>query len=331
MNMYNGVINVYKEAGYTSFDVVARLRGILKQKKIGHTGTLDPDATGVLPVAVGNATKLIEYLTDKKKEYIATYVLGLHTDTGDISGNILSQSDAEVTEEEIIEATASFKGDIMQIPPMYSALKVDGKKLYELAREGKEIERKTRRITIYEAEVLYIGEYEAFLQEFDRYYGKNDRPIPGNESHLSRRMTICMRVVCSKGTYIRTLCEDIGHKLGTTAVMTALKRSASGDYGEDSAHTLSEIENIVSTGDAGNILIPTESAFMQYPKVCLSGEELRLARNGNVLKPGDILKAEECTDDSPLYIRICDDRGAFFALYERKSSGKVYKPKTMFL
>lgn len=145
----DGIINVYKEKGYTSHDVVAKLRGILHQKKIGHTGTLDPDATGVLPVCLGKATKVCELLTDKKKTYLAVVRLGVQTDTQDLTGTILEEKEVQVTEEQIRETTASFLGDYEQIPPMYSAVKVNGKRLYELARQGKEVERKARRVHIY--------------------------------------------------------------------------------------------------------------------------------------------------------------------------------------
>lgn len=330
MNTYNGIINVYKEAGYTSFDVVAKLRGILKQKKIGHTGTLDPDATGVLPVVTGNATKLADYLTDKKKEYIAAFILGIRTDTCDISGTVISDSDMHVSDEDIRRATVSYTGDIMQIPPMYSALKVNGRKLCDLAREGREVERKPRPVTIYEAEILHIGSLTDSAEVFGKYYGKYDRQIPGNESCLAERTVVCMRVVCSKGTYIRTLCDDIGLKLGTGATLIRLKRTLSGVYGIDTAHTLSEIESMAASGDTDRFIIPTDTAFGEYPEVHLSGESLRLARNGNAI----VLKGSGITGDNPgsEYIRVYDDKGVFFALYERKASGQgIYRPKTMFL
>ncbi len=179
--MYHGIINVYKEAGYTSHDVVAKLRGICRQKKIGHTGTLDPDAVGVLPVCLGNATKLCDMLTDRQKEYIATLQLGISTDTQDGSGKVLARREVSASPSEVRDVILSFVGDSMQVPPMYSALKVNGKKLYELAREGKEVERAARPITIYELEIL-------------------------EEAHPE----YIIKVKCSKGTYIRTLCHDIG-------------------------------------------------------------------------------------------------------------------------
>ena len=179
--MINGIIIVNKETGFTSHDVVAKLRGICGQKKIGHTGTLDPAATGVLPVCLGSGTKLCDMLTDRDKEYVAELLLGVETDTQDTTGSVLRESPVTVTEEEVSRACLSFLGDYDQIPPMYSALKVDGRKLYELARAGKEVERKARTVTIEELEI-------------------QEMKLP----------IVTMRVVCSKGTYIRTLCHDIG-------------------------------------------------------------------------------------------------------------------------
>ena len=195
--MIHGIINVYKEKGFTSHDVVAKLRGIVGQKKIGHTGTLDPDATGVLPVCLGKATKLCDLLTDKNKTYEAVLLLGKTTDTQDITGEVLEEKSTEaLTEEKVREAIEGFIGDYEQIPPMYSALKVNGKKLYELAREGKVIERKARPVKILDIQILEI--------DFPK---------------------VRMEVSCSKGTYIRTLCHDIGEKLGCGGCMESLIRT----------------------------------------------------------------------------------------------------------
>ena len=192
----NGILNIYKEAGFTSHDVVAKLRGILKQKKIGHTGTLDPDAEGVLPVCVGNATKLCGLLTDKEKTYEAVLLLGQETDTQDLSGKVLRKAEVTVSEEAVREAILSFQGNYDQIPPMYSALKINGRKLYELAREGKEVERKPRKVTLREISISWIE-----LPE------------------------VSFTVTCSSGTYIRTLCHDIGEKLGCSGCMKTLLRT----------------------------------------------------------------------------------------------------------
>ena len=215
--MVNGIINIYKEVGFTSHDVVAKLRGIVKQKKIGHTGTLDPDATGVLPVCLGNATKLCDMLTDKSKEYEACMLLGVTTDTQDMSGKVLENKQVSCTQEEAREAVLSFIGEYDQIPPMYSAIKVNGKKLYELARNGIEIERKPRRVEISHIEIL-----ECSLPE------------------------IHFRVSCSKGTYIRALCADIGDKLGCGAAMKSLIRTRVGTFVIEEAWKLSEVEKMVA-------------------------------------------------------------------------------------
>ena len=195
-NTYNGIINIFKEKGYTSHDVVAKMRGILKQKKIGHSGTLDPDATGVLPVLLGNATVLSDMLTDKSKEYEAVLLLGVSTDTQDSTGNKLKESDiSSLTKEKVKEAINSFLGEYMQLPPMYSALKVGGKKLVDLAREGKEVKREPRKVYIFDIEII--------------------------EMDLPR---VRYRAKVSKGTYIRTLCHDIGEKLLVGGCMESLIR-----------------------------------------------------------------------------------------------------------
>jgi len=238
--MLNGIINIYKEKGFTSHDVVAKLRGMLRQKKIGHTGTLDPDATGVLPVCLGSATKLCDMLTDKEKEYIAKVQLGVTTDTQDMTGTVLRESTVEVTEEDVKNVLQSFIGAYDQIPPMYSALKVNGKKLYELAREGKEIERKARPVIIHYIEIL-------------------DMQLP----------QITIKVGCSKGTYIRTLCHDVGEKLGCGAAMAALERTKSGQFSLDRAITLAELEEkLKAAGESRNevldtLVIPVDKMFSE--------------------------------------------------------------------
>ena len=213
----DGIIVIRKEKGYTSHDVVAKLRGILHMKKIGHTGTLDPDAEGVLPVALGKATKLVDLITDKEKTYEAVMRLGVVTDTQDMTGTILSQTEQiSVTEKEVKEAAESFLGEQLQIPPMYSALKVNGKKLYELAREGKTVERKPRPVHFYQIEILEIN-------------------LP----------LVRYRVVCSKGTYIRTLCHDMGEKLGCGAAMESLVRTKVGKFELKDAITLAQAEEAI--------------------------------------------------------------------------------------
>ena len=316
--MYNGLINVYKEAGFTSFDVVAKLRGILKQKKIGHTGTLDPDATGVLPVVVGNATKLVEMLTDKQKEYVAEFVLGITTDTQDISGEVTDRRKVECSESDIRDAIASFTGDIMQVPPMYSALKVDGKKLCDLAREGKTVERKPRPVTIHEIEILSI--------EMENNAPASATGEQGADNAATEAAAdgpkISIRVVCSKGTYIRTLCNDIGQKLGCGATMTTLKRTMSGRFDIEDAHTLEEIEDFIKSGRADEIITPTDAIFADVPRYDVSAKEIPLIKNGNQIQISG-------KNDKELRI-YADD--VFVALYESKNPKQnIYKPKYMFL
>ena len=235
----NGIINVYKEKGYTSHDVVAVLRKIAGQKKIGHTGTLDPDATGVLPVCLGRATKLCDLLTDRDKTYEAVLLLGKTTDTQDISGAILKEQPTDhLNEAEVTKVIESFKGTYDQIPPMYSALKVNGKKLYELAREGKTVERKSRKVTIYQIHI--------------------------KEIQLPR---VRMEVTCSKGTYIRTLLEDIAAAMGQKGTMSALRRTTAGVYTETDAHTLEEIQAAKDAGPEAlqALMLPVESVFESLP------------------------------------------------------------------
>ena len=245
--MINGMVNVYKEAGFTSHDVVAKLRGIVKQKKIGHTGTLDPDATGVLPVCFGNATKLCDMLNDKSKEYEACMLLGVTTDTQDISGTVLEQKEVNITKEEAENAIMSFIGEYYQIPPMYSAIKINGKKLYELARQGKEVERQPRRVEIQNIEIM-------------------DMQLP----------EIKFRVGCSKGTYIRTLCEDIAKKLGTVGYMEELQRTKVNNFRIEDSILLDDI----TLENAEKNIIKIEKVFKEKDKINLDNKKLEMFLNG---------------------------------------------------
>ena len=325
--MHHGMLTVYKEAGYTSSDAVARLRGILRMRKIGHTGTLDPDAEGVLPMCLGNATRICELIADREKEYLAVMRLGVVTDTQDMSGEILSQipeeqipaillqtnadvtaiakgnpelntdeiaeaiakgnpvlnadeakeGDPEATSKEktedsinrrIREAAAAFTGEIDQIPPMYSAIKVNGKRLYDMARKGITVERKARRITIYSLDIEKI-----------------ELPL------------VTMRVRCSKGTYIRTLCEDLGKALGTGAAMQSLLRTRVGQFTLQEARTLDELEHIAKTEPEQllPLIRPVDSFFVDLPAASCSPDALRLLKNGNTLTTDEFrfLTAEE--------------------------------------
>lgn len=297
-SMYNGILNVYKEAGFTSHDVVAKLRGILKQKKIGHTGTLDPDAVGVLPVCLGVGTKLCEFLTDKTKEYVVVLQLGVKTDTQDLSGTVLENRPVDVTEEQIREAATAFIGEIQQIPPMYSALKVDGKRLYELAREGKEVEIKARPVVIYEIEI----------QEISLPY-------------------VTMRVKCGKGTYIRTLCQDMGEKLGCLGAMKQLTRTRSGAFTIGQALTLSKIEQLRDAGEIGEHIVPVDQVFADYPAVRVLPQFRKMIDNGNSFTEHHCENREKIPNGAE--VRVYRDDDLFCGIYQRE--GELYKPVKMFL
>lgn len=304
--MINGIINIYKEKGYTSHDVVAKLRGIMKQKKIGHTGTLDPEATGVLPVCLGNATKLCDMMVDKEKEYVAKACLGIMTDTQDITGKVMEEREVSIAPGQLEEVIRQFVGEYRQIPPMYSALKVKGKKLYELAREGKEIEREPRKVMIHEIELL-----EEKLPYFT------------------------IRVKCSKGTYIRTLCHDIGIRLGTLAAMTELTRTKSGQFTLESALTLSQVEALMKEKEEENppgFVLSADSFFRDCPAIELKKSYEKLIYNGNPFE-NNCLKEEfkniEVKDQKKYRIYVNDHK--FMGVYEyRKKEGKFY-PFKMFL
>lgn len=298
--MINGILNVYKEKGYTSHDVVARLRGIVGQKKIGHTGTLDPDATGVLPVCLGKATKVCDLLTDKDKVYEAVLLLGKETDTQDITGEVLRESPVQVSEEEVEKAVMSFVGDYSQVPPMYSALKVNGKKLCDLARNGIEVERKAREVIIFEIEIL-----------------KMELP------------QITMRVHCSKGTYIRTLCHDIGEKLGCGGCMESLKRTKSAEFYIGEALTLDEIEEQKKAGKLAELLYPIDYVFSSLPKRTVKNKYGKILYNGNRIAP-EFFTGKEALETKK-DIRIYDEGGQFVGVYRYDDRQGNYKPVKIFL
>ena len=301
----NGILNVYKEPGFTSHDVVAKLRGICKQKKIGHTGTLDPDASGVLPVCLGNATKVCDLLTDKDKEYRAVLLLGRTTDTQDVPGKTLEERPVLAAEEAVREAILSFVGDYDQIPPMYSALKVNGKKLCDLARAGKEVERSSRRVKICSIQI--------------------------EEMDLPR---VKLRVNCSRGTYIRTLCHDIGQRLGCGGTMESLIRIRSGQFVLEEAKTLSEFQKMADAGELEEALIPVDSLFGDLPKAAVRPEWIRLADNGNPLQE-DALETDapfgEGTRPDGERIRIYGQGGRFYGIYAWKEESGHFKPVKLFL
>ena len=275
----DGIINVYKEPGFTSHDVVAKLRGIIHMKKIGHTGTLDPDAQGVLPVCVGRATKLCGMITDWGKTYEAVMLLGRKTDTQDISGNIVEQRRVSVDERMVLEAATSFVGGYEQIPPMYSALKHNGKKLYELARQGREIERKPRHVNI----------------DFIRI----------NEMNLEdEEKTVTFTVSCSKGTYIRTLINDIGEKLGCGACMVKLIRTRVGRFVIDESLTLNQISALVLKGTVEDYITSADELF-DYPKLFVREEYNKLLYNGNRFMADAVCEESEIHHGQD-YIQECE-------------------------
>lgn len=249
----NGIIVIDKPQGKTSHNMVSFMRRITKIRKIGHTGTLDPMATGVLPLCIGSATKAADMLTLSDKAYRAEFVLGKTTDTLDAEGNVLSECEVNVTEDEIREAILSFTGEIEQVPPMYSAIKQDGKKLYELARKGIEVERKIRRVTIHSIDIIEID-----MQE--------NRAV--------------IEVNCSKGTYIRTLCDDIGKKLGCGAYMTALRRIKTGCFEIKDAYTVEEIEKLAQGGMLEQKLKSVDSLFAEYDSIHLNEKQTKSIKNG---------------------------------------------------
>ena len=307
--MINGIINVYKEVGYTSRDAVTRLTGILRQRKIGHTGTLDPAAEGVLPMCVGKATKLCEKLTDHKKQYVAVMKLGIATDTEDTTGEIIEKTDyldywyeERLAVDNLTKVVSKFIGKQYQTPPMYSAKRVNGKRLYELAREGKIIERKPCEITVYGIEI-------------------NDVDIINRE--------ITMTVDCSKGTYIRTLCKDIGEELGCKAAMKSLLRTKTGDFYLENSYKLDEIEKIVREDRLEEILIPIEEIFHNIRRVDVYGYASLLLDNGGIVKVEEVrlqFDTEELKNGEKF--RMYNKDGEFRAIYsydEKISSFKIDK------
>lgn len=297
--MIHGVINIYKEKGYTSHDVVAKMRGILRQRKIGHTGTLDPDAEGVLPVCLGAGTKLCDMLTEHDKTYRAVMLLGKVTDTQDVSGMVLRETTPDVTEEEVRETIAGFVGDYDQIPPMYSAIKVNGKKLYELAREGKTIERKARHVVIHGIEI--------------------------EEVNLLR---VTMTVNCSSGTYIRTLCHDIGEKLGCGACMEELTRTRVGQFRIEDSIRLAELEEKVQSHRLQENIISIEEMFSDLPVVKTKPECDRLLYNGNPLYISQVVEVDKTENGK--WVRMKDSKGSFYGIYEKKKQYGKFHPVKMF-
>ncbi|MCR5831746.1 MAG: tRNA pseudouridine(55) synthase TruB [Lachnospiraceae bacterium] len=301
----NGILNVYKEKDYTSHDVVAKLRGILNTKKIGHTGTLDPMAEGVLPVCIGGATKLVESFADETKEYETVMLLGKTYDTLDVTGTLLEDHEVMSTKEEIESAVMSFAGGYDQVPPMYSAKKVGGQKLYDIARSGRTVERKSVFVNIFDIDILSI--------------------------ELPR---VTMRVHCGKGTYIRSLTDDIGRKLGCGAAMEKLTRTRVGNFTIKEAMRLSEIEEAVSDNKITDVIISAEELFGDLVGVHTSGETSRLLANGNVISGASVRKLApelETKVQNGTRVRMYDSKGKFTGVYEYRVSDDAFKPYKMFL
>ena len=252
----SGILVMNKPQGFTSFDVIGKLRGILKMRKLGHTGTLDPMATGVLPVLIGTAARACDILPDESKAYRAEFQLGTVTDTQDSSGNVLETHPFDVSESELLAVLPQFTGEIQQIPPMYSAVQINGKRLYELARAGKEIERPARQVTV----------QSLTLEAFDSQSGRGT-----------------LVIACGKGTYVRTILHDIGGVLGCGCMMTALERTAACGFTLNDAHTFEEVQQAADAGSAESLVIPTDRLFLSLPSVTLNETQTRLYRNGVLL------------------------------------------------
>ena len=286
----NGIILIDKPQDWTSHDVVAKPRGILHERRIGHSGTLDSLATGLLVVFVGRATRAVEFAEADSKEYIAGLRLGLSTDTQDISGNVIAECSDLPDEGAVRRAVNSFIGDIEQIPPMYSAIKIGGKKLYELARKGQSVERAPRKITVSSIEII------------------------GREGG-----DYLLKIACSKGTYIRTLCNDIGASLGCGACMSSLRRVRAGAFSIEDAHSIDEVENAVNDGRVVDIMLPVDTLFSALPELKVSESAAKRLKTGNIIK----ISAHDCD------YRVYSESGEFL-LAGKAENGKLKTIKSFF-
>ncbi len=287
----NGILLIDKPADWTSMDVCAKLRGALREKRVGHSGTLDPMATGLLVVLLGRATRAAQYAEAQRKTYEALLRPGLVTDTQDVWGEILRSEDADVTDEALAAVLPRFRGEIWQVPPMYSALKVNGQKLCDLARKGRDVERKPRRVTVYALE----------------------------QTGRAENGDVALHVECSKGTYIRTLCHDVGAALGCGAVMSALRRTRCGAFDVASAHTLDAVLDAAAQGRAEELLLPVEAVFAELPALTLTAAQERVIRCGG-------------TYSCPLpegRFRLKGAQGAFLAFGETRE-GKMRAVKSFY-
>lgn len=312
MNEFDGVLAVHKPAGFTSHDVVAKVRRLVSMKRIGHTGTLDPAVTGVLPLCLGRSTRIVEYLQEMPKEYVATLRLGVATDTEDMTGTITEQVESvEVSEEQVRHVLEQMIGTISQVPPMYSAVKVDGKRLYELAREGKTIERKAREVTIYELEII--------------------------DFKAGAHPEVSFRALCSKGTYIRTLCVDIGRALHVPSVMVQLVRTQSAGISLDQCVTFEQIAEAVEQGRLEQHLIKPDQAMSSLPAYTVDASVYKHTLQGkrisiDLIQPkdeSDLTSADAKTELSVFKLYAPD--GIFIGIFRLEPSAKEIVPVKVFL
>ena len=299
----DGILNINKEKGFTSHDVVAVVRKILHMKKVGHTGTLDPDAQGVLPICVGRGTKLSDIIMDGQKSYRTILYLGKTTTTEDASGEVIEEKPVVFDEDKIRQVISSFIGEIEQIPPMYSAIKINGKKLYELAREGKEIERKSRKITIFDIHICNF--------------------LPPNRVEIE--------VDCSKGTYIRTLCADIGRDLGCGGHMEELLRTATGGFLLENAITLGELKTLAEKEELTSVLATLEDALKKFPCIIIAEESTKLLYNGGAIKEDYFIQAPEILEEGQI-VQAFDFENNLIGLYRiTEDEGFFIKPFKMLI
>ncbi len=326
--MPNGILIVDKPAGWTSQDVAAKLRGVFHEKRVGHGGTLDPMATGVLPIFIGRATRAVPFFEHADKVYEAELRLGLATDTQDITGRTLEEHPVDITQDQLESALARFRGEIQQIPPMYSAVKVNGQKLYALARQGKEIERAPRPVTIFELKASGIrhpasgdggcGSFDSGLRlRSGRPDGGDDSRLSADKQCLSLHTDVKLLVHCSKGTYVRTLCHDIGAALGCGGCMAALRRTRAGRYGIEQAHTL---EEILAAPDPEALLLPVDSLFSDRPALTVNAAAERKLRNGAAVGTLNAVDGE---------YRVYAESGEFLLL-GRVTKGQLNTVKSFF-
>lgn len=301
--MINGIININKEKGYTSHDVVAKMRGILKIRKIGHTGTLDPDAEGVLPICIGKATKVVDLIVEKDKTYEAVLKLGIVTDTQDITGKFLRTSVVDIDLPRIEEAVKGFIGGYNQIPPMYSAIRINGKRLYELARNNIEVNREPRFVDIQDIQILEFNKEESEVR---------------------------VLVDCGKGTYIRTLLYDIGEVLGCGGTMKSLIRTRVGNFKISDSLTLDRVEELVRDETIGNYITKIDDMFSNYPKVIVDKRFGKLIYNGNPFSEKHLISADEIDRVHGMKVRVYDFEGDFIGIYSYNLINRNFTVEKMF-